>query len=202
MDLETHTTDVVNLAEFEGLRDVALVGHSYGGSVVAGAWSRARLGVSVPGHRAALRRGCARDSGRQRSRDRRGRGQSGGSPRPSPLAPTVRVSPSSRKTPGRSPARLLAGREKDRVRQQPGRPPEHLHDARRRQGTVPSHRQRRGDRGRPRLPPRGRKPAFHTNRDGHFEVYKMRADGTRPVNLTNDPAGDLTPGWQPMKKRR
>jgi hypothetical protein len=30
----------------------------------------------------------------------------------------------------------------------------------------------------------------------------MRADGTRPVNLTNDPAGDLTPGWQPMKKRR
>ena len=30
----------------------------------------------------------------------------------------------------------------------------------------------------------------------------MRADGTGPVNLTNDPAGDFTPDWQPLKKRR
>ena len=48
---------------------------------------------------------------------------------------------------------------------------------------------------------RRRKIAFHTNRDGDFEVYKMRADGTGPVNLTNDPAGDFTPDWQPLKKR-
>lgn len=55
--------------------------------------------------------------------------------------------------------------------------------------------------GGPVFSPSGRKVAFHTNRDGNFEVYKMRADGTRPGNLTNDPAGDFTPDWQPLKKR-
>ncbi len=34
VDLETHITDVVNLAEFEDLRDVVLGGHSYAGLVV------------------------------------------------------------------------------------------------------------------------------------------------------------------------
>src|SRR5918992_4836207 len=37
VDLETHMTDVVNLIEFEDLRDVVLLGHSYGGLVVTGA---------------------------------------------------------------------------------------------------------------------------------------------------------------------
>ena len=37
VDLETHITDVVNLIEFEDLRDVVLLGHSYGGLVVTGA---------------------------------------------------------------------------------------------------------------------------------------------------------------------
>jgi pimeloyl-ACP methyl ester carboxylesterase len=37
VDLETHITDVVNLVEFEDLRDVVLLGHSYGGLVVTGA---------------------------------------------------------------------------------------------------------------------------------------------------------------------
>lgn len=41
-----------------------------------------------------------------------------------------------------------------------------------------------------------------SNRDGNFEIYKMRTDGTRPVNLTKDPAGDFTPDWQPLKKGR
>jgi pimeloyl-ACP methyl ester carboxylesterase len=36
VDLETHITDVVNLIEFEGLQDVVLLGHSYGGLVVTG----------------------------------------------------------------------------------------------------------------------------------------------------------------------
>lgn len=49
--------------------------------------------------------------------------------------------------------------------------------------------------------PCGKKIAFHTNRDGSFEIYKMYADGTRLVNLTNDPAGDFIPDWQPLKKR-
>src|SRR5215212_8775128 len=37
VDLETHITDVVNLIEFEDLRDVVLLGHSYAGIVVTGA---------------------------------------------------------------------------------------------------------------------------------------------------------------------
>jgi pimeloyl-ACP methyl ester carboxylesterase len=40
VDLETHITDVVNLMEFEGLRDVVLLGHSYAGLVVTGAADR------------------------------------------------------------------------------------------------------------------------------------------------------------------
>ena len=36
VDLETHITDVVNLIEFEDLRDIVLLGHSYAGVVVTG----------------------------------------------------------------------------------------------------------------------------------------------------------------------
>jgi pimeloyl-ACP methyl ester carboxylesterase len=38
--LETHITDIVNLLRFERLRDVILVGHSYGGMVVTGVVDR------------------------------------------------------------------------------------------------------------------------------------------------------------------
>jgi pimeloyl-ACP methyl ester carboxylesterase len=37
VDLDTHITDVANLVEFEDLRDIVLLGHSYGGIVVTGA---------------------------------------------------------------------------------------------------------------------------------------------------------------------
>lgn len=40
-DLEVHVTDVVNLLHYEDLREVVLVGHSYGGSVVTMAADRA-----------------------------------------------------------------------------------------------------------------------------------------------------------------
>jgi pimeloyl-ACP methyl ester carboxylesterase len=40
VDLETHITDAVNLIEFEDLRDVFLLGHSYAGIVVTGAADR------------------------------------------------------------------------------------------------------------------------------------------------------------------
>lgn len=40
VDLDTHIEDVANVLEFEELRDVVLVGHSYGGMVVAGAADR------------------------------------------------------------------------------------------------------------------------------------------------------------------
>ena len=41
VDLETHVRDVVRLLEARDLRDVALVGHSYGGLVTTGAADRA-----------------------------------------------------------------------------------------------------------------------------------------------------------------
>ncbi|HKH38934.1 MAG TPA: alpha/beta hydrolase [Rubrobacter sp.] len=40
VDLETHITDVVSIIEFEDLRDVFLLGHSYAGIVVTGAADR------------------------------------------------------------------------------------------------------------------------------------------------------------------
>ena len=36
IDVSTHVTDVVNVIKWEGLRDVVLCGHSYGGLVVSG----------------------------------------------------------------------------------------------------------------------------------------------------------------------
>ena len=41
VDLAMHVTDVVKVLEFEGLRDVILVGHSYGGMVITGVADRA-----------------------------------------------------------------------------------------------------------------------------------------------------------------
>ena len=41
IDLDLHITDVVNLLRFEDLRDVILVGHSYGGMVITGVADRA-----------------------------------------------------------------------------------------------------------------------------------------------------------------
>jgi len=40
-DLDTHIADIVSILEMEDLRDVILVGHSYGGMVVTGAADRA-----------------------------------------------------------------------------------------------------------------------------------------------------------------
>ena len=40
VDLDTHVTDVVNTIEYEDLERVVLVGHSYGGMVIAGAADR------------------------------------------------------------------------------------------------------------------------------------------------------------------
>ena len=41
VDLDMHITDVVKLMQFEDLRDVILVGHSYGGMVITGVADRA-----------------------------------------------------------------------------------------------------------------------------------------------------------------
>src|SRR5262245_31201118 len=41
VDLDTHIDDIVSILEMEDLRDVVLVGHSYGGMVITGAADRA-----------------------------------------------------------------------------------------------------------------------------------------------------------------
>jgi pimeloyl-ACP methyl ester carboxylesterase len=45
IDLETHIEDVVALLEAEDLKDVVLVGHSYGGMVITGAADRAHARI-------------------------------------------------------------------------------------------------------------------------------------------------------------
>jgi pimeloyl-ACP methyl ester carboxylesterase len=42
VDLETHIQDVLNVIKYEDLRDVVLIGHSYGGMVATGVADRAR----------------------------------------------------------------------------------------------------------------------------------------------------------------
>jgi pimeloyl-ACP methyl ester carboxylesterase len=42
IDLDTHIQDIVNVLEFEDLKDVVLVGHSYGGMVATGVADRVR----------------------------------------------------------------------------------------------------------------------------------------------------------------
>jgi pimeloyl-ACP methyl ester carboxylesterase len=42
IDLETHIEDVLNVIKFEDLRDIVLVGHSYGGMVATGVADRTR----------------------------------------------------------------------------------------------------------------------------------------------------------------
>ena len=39
--------------------------------------------------------------------------------------------------------------------------------------------------------------AFDSRRDGNLEVYVMAADGSNPVNLTNNPNDDYLPAWSP-----
>jgi pimeloyl-ACP methyl ester carboxylesterase len=70
--LETHITDVVNALVYEDLRDVVLVGHSYGGAVACGAAERVpeRLAQIVLVDSPVLRDGeCLADVFGPRSRD-------------------------------------------------------------------------------------------------------------------------------------
>ena len=43
--------------------------------------------------------------------------------------------------------------------------------------------------------------AFHSNRDGNFEIYAMNADGSGVVRLTNNSATDYAPSWSPDGRR-
>src|SRR5438552_1322694 len=41
------------------------------------------------------------------------------------------------------------------------------------------------------------KIAFVTNKDGNDEIYAVNADGSDPVDLSNNPASDIDPAWAP-----
>jgi Tol biopolymer transport system component len=49
----------------------------------------------------------------------------------------------------------------------------------------------------PTWSPDGTKIAFHSDRDGNFEIYVMNADGSEQTRLTNNPADDIGPAWRP-----
>src|SRR6202035_3282249 len=46
IDLETHIQDILNVIKYEDLRDIVLIGHSYGGMVATGVADRAREQVN------------------------------------------------------------------------------------------------------------------------------------------------------------
>jgi pimeloyl-ACP methyl ester carboxylesterase len=62
IDLETHIADILNVIKYEDLRDIVLLGHSYGGMVATGVGDRAReriaqliyLDAFVPKHGQSL----------------------------------------------------------------------------------------------------------------------------------------------------
>ncbi len=43
--------------------------------------------------------------------------------------------------------------------------------------------------------------AFHSNRDGNWNIYVMNSDGTGQTRLTDNPAADSWPSWSPDGKR-
>jgi Tol biopolymer transport system component len=51
--------------------------------------------------------------------------------------------------------------------------------------------------GAPAWAPDGSAIAFSTRRDGNWEIYSVRPDGTDLKRLTNDPAFDAAPAWAP-----
>ena len=38
---------------------------------------------------------------------------------------------------------------------------------------------------------------FQSNRDGNFEIYSMKGDGSGQLRLTDNPANDISPAWSP-----
>ena len=46
IDLETHIQDILNVIRYEDLREVVLIGHSYGGMVATGVADRAREAIA------------------------------------------------------------------------------------------------------------------------------------------------------------
>ena len=53
----------------------------------------------------------------------------------------------------------------------------------------------------PRWSPDGARILYETHRGGDWNIYSVNADGTNPVNLTNNPADDRDPAWSPDGSR-
>lgn len=49
----------------------------------------------------------------------------------------------------------------------------------------------------PTWSPDGKEIAFASDRDGHYGVYVMRADGTHSRRIIVSKAGDASPSWSP-----
>ena len=88
IDLERHIEDILNVIKYEDLRDIALVGHSYGGMVATGVADRARdriaqliyLDAFVPDDGQSLL--DSNESARQPMRDSPGRRRLAGAAEP------------------------------------------------------------------------------------------------------------------------
>jgi len=52
--------------------------------------------------------------------------------------------------------------------------------------------------GGPAWSPDGTKIVFSSDREGNADIYVMDADGSSPTNLSNNPAFDYLPDWQPL----
>ena len=91
IDLETHIQDILGVIEVEDLRDIALIGHSYGGMVATGVADRAAERVSqliyldafVPRHGQSLA-DLAPAERRQRMREQAEKGDGRVAPNPTP----------------------------------------------------------------------------------------------------------------------
>ena len=46
-------------------------------------------------------------------------------------------------------------------------------------------------------PPPGGKIAFHSDREGQFDIYVMKPDGSEVTRLTDAPRSDMNPAWSP-----
>ena len=54
----------------------------------------------------------------------------------------------------------------------------------------------------PAWSPDGRHLVFQSERDGNFEIYIVKADGTGARRLTDSPAGDYWPDWGPTPSEK
>lgn len=54
-----------------------------------------------------------------------------------------------------------------------------------------------GSDGQPAWSPNGRQLAYISQDDGNFEIYRINADGSNKVRLTNSPTSDGLPVWSP-----